>query len=806
MSNRHVCRASDQLLHLNHCVEPLEKRVLLAAITGVVFNDANNTRVRETGEEALSGWTVYLDQNKNRRRDPGEVSTTTNQHGAYAFENLAPGDYYVGIEMPPGWGQTSPGGGGLKRSDFNIEVRFVDRNMTESQKDAFRQAAARWEQIIIGDLPDVFDEELGWIDDIVIDASAPFIDDVGFILGQANFTHQRPAVFDDLGFAIPGSRLPYRGFMEFDKADIQQLEADGELYAVILHEMAHVLGFSGRMWQQFGIVSDEEFFPLLRVGQNPIYVGRAALAEYNAMFNLRDIGIAVEDLGGGGTALAHWRERVLDNELMTGALNSGVNNPISRVTVAQFADLGYQVNMGAADHYVPPGAGVVRRTPSPNDPRFGEPLDVEPFVASRVQLASPPRNLVPYTHTVTIASADEVIRERDFGVRENAPPQIRVLSDRPDPAPQGALITLDAKGVHDPDGRVMAVTFYRESNGVPGLQTGVGGDTYISTKIPEQGFRAQTSTSGLLPGTYRYYARAIDNLGHTTTVSTVNTVIGPQTVPAKPVDVRVTEQTHNSITIEWTDRSDNELGFFLQRSTDPHFAFNVESWRLDADTTSFTDTKLPSTSEFYYRVRSFNTAGSSDYARTVGGTFTLSPGDIIIDNRAPVGRPPGAGSASVVGNWTEIEHPQAFGGSLLIDNRSGKGEKSVTFTPNIPVAGNYIVYARWIPTSNRATNVPIEITGGRRPTTVTVNQRDRGADGAWVQLGTFNLPRGTGSSVIVRNDGTQGVVVADAVRFQATFPVTQAQRNAAESQFAPLSVAAKVEQRDPLDLADKDLV
>ena len=38
---------------------------------------------------------------------------------------------------------------------------------------------------------------------------------------------------------------------------------------------------------------------------------------------------------------------------MTGWLNAGAN-PLSRVTAASLADLGYQVDLSAADSYTPP--------------------------------------------------------------------------------------------------------------------------------------------------------------------------------------------------------------------------------------------------------------------------------------------------------------------------------------------------------------------------------------------------------------------------------------------------------------------
>jgi hypothetical protein len=60
--------------------------------------------------------------------------------------------------------------------------------------------------------------------------------------------------------------------------------------------------------------------------------------------------VPVEAGGGPGTAYAHWRESVLDNELMTGYLDSG-SNPFSEVSVGALADLGYGVDLGAADPY-----------------------------------------------------------------------------------------------------------------------------------------------------------------------------------------------------------------------------------------------------------------------------------------------------------------------------------------------------------------------------------------------------------------------------------------------------------------------
>ncbi|MBR9990730.1 MAG: peptidase, partial [Gemmatimonadetes bacterium] len=55
---------------------------------------------------------------------------------------------------------------------------------------------------------------------------------------------------------------------------------------------------------------------------------------------------------------------VLSTELMTGYISGG-NNPLSRITIGAMLDLGYQVNFGAADAYLLPGASVRMNAATP---------------------------------------------------------------------------------------------------------------------------------------------------------------------------------------------------------------------------------------------------------------------------------------------------------------------------------------------------------------------------------------------------------------------------------------------------------
>ncbi len=89
----------------------LEARLAPAvgSIQGALWNDLNADKVRDPGEPALAGRTVYLDLDRDGRLDGGEPSTMTAGDGSYAFNGLQPGAYHVSQVLPDGWQQTSPG-------------------------------------------------------------------------------------------------------------------------------------------------------------------------------------------------------------------------------------------------------------------------------------------------------------------------------------------------------------------------------------------------------------------------------------------------------------------------------------------------------------------------------------------------------------------------------------------------------------------------------------------------------------------------------------------------------------------------
>jgi len=103
-------------------------------------------------------------------------------------------------------------------------------------------------------------------------------------------------------------------------------------------------------------------------------------------------------------------------------------------------------------------------------------------------------------------------------------------------------------------------------------------------------------------------------------------------------------------------------------------------------------------------------------------------------------------------------------GTYWHDQDSGKGSNYVTFTPTIPINGYYDVYIWWVYANNRANNTPVDILSADDFNTVYINQQINCTN--WVKIASSNyFNAGTSGSVTVRNGGTTGYVVANAVRW-----------------------------------------
>jgi hypothetical protein len=286
----------------------------------------------------------------------GIVDLTIPNCAGTGYQNTSfssPGDHTATIEVDDG---TTFVTGSAKftistgvSEPFDITVVPVGTGLNDQEQAAFDAAAAYWESVIVRGIPDLqVDLDAGVclagapaihqvVDDLVIQAEVTPIDGVGKTLGRAG-----PCA------VASSDHLPRVGEMEFDSADVDKMLADGSFTEVVTHEMGHVLGFGTEWTDGRSLLSGAG-------GTDPRFVGLRADAAYAALGGTGTV--PVENTGGPGTADAHWRESIFGNELMTGYINSGPN-PLSAMSIASMADLGYQVDLSAAQPYSLPTGGA----------------------------------------------------------------------------------------------------------------------------------------------------------------------------------------------------------------------------------------------------------------------------------------------------------------------------------------------------------------------------------------------------------------------------------------------------------------
>jgi hypothetical protein len=227
--------------------------------------------------------------------------------------------------------------------DYTVTLRFIN-TPTAAQRQFFEVAAAKWQSILIGDVPDSSGtiparscgnsfktpSFNGTVDDVLIDVLLQPIDGPGAVLGAAGPCLARSQDF-----------LTLYGLMFFDTDDLAFLQQNNILDEVVVHEMGHVLGI-GTLW-------DFNRDLLQGTAADPRFVGPNAIAGFHDVGG-RGATIPVEEGGGPGTRFSHWDEETFDAELMTGFIALG-ESPLSVMTIGSMQDLGYVVNNNAADRY-----------------------------------------------------------------------------------------------------------------------------------------------------------------------------------------------------------------------------------------------------------------------------------------------------------------------------------------------------------------------------------------------------------------------------------------------------------------------
>jgi hypothetical protein len=130
---------------------------------------------------------------------------------------------------------------------------------------------------------------------------------------------------------------------------------------------------------------------------------------------------------------------------------------------------------------------------------------------------------------------------------------------------------------------------------------------------------------------------------------------------------------------------------------------------------------------------------------------------IIVDNS----------QAMLVGKWIPSQHTLPIvGKDYLHDGNERKGEKSITFEPDMLPPGEYEVRLAYQYGENRASKVPVKVFSADGEKEFSVNQRVKPThDGLWISLGHYRFEANGQALVLIGNADTDGHVIADAVQY-----------------------------------------
>ncbi|QDV83997.1 DUF1553 domain-containing protein [Stieleria magnilauensis] len=168
---------------------------------------------------------------------------------------------------------------------------------------------------------------------------------------------------------------------------------------------------------------------------------------------------------------------------------------------------------------------------------------------------------------------------------------------------------------------------------------------------------------------------------------------------------------------------------------------------------------------------------------------------IIVDDR----------DATKIGDWVGSTYTKGFIGSGYVhDNNTNKGSLSIEFRKRLPAGGRYTVRFAYSSSDSRAAKIPVTLITAEGSESLIVDQRKRSDTPPWNELGTFQFSADQDAVVTIRNDGTDGYVIADAVAF---LPADQAEKSDESRQAAERIAAAQKrldELKKQLDAAKKD--
>lgn len=287
------------------------------------------------------------------------------------------------------------GDSGRSSGAFNIELVYLDNGLSSARKNFMAQAARRWEQVIIGDLPDISYRRYAYNEwDDFLQARirvSDTVDDVRIFVRVRPIASQTttgsPTAGIGFSFQIRASdSLPILSAVLLNSDLLDDVEAAGRLEKLMLHELGHCLGV-GISWYHFGLLYNSSRQDHTA---DTYFAGFQARRAFDQLGGRSYRGRKVPVQQGGDDV--HWRTSVFGDELMTLNWTWPYHAPLSRITVASLDDIGYEVNLDAADAYRVPSAAAAKPVADENQPGcqiFHQPIQVVAEDGRIVDILSP---------------------------------------------------------------------------------------------------------------------------------------------------------------------------------------------------------------------------------------------------------------------------------------------------------------------------------------------------------------------------------------------------------------------------------
>jgi len=258
-------------------------------------------------------------------------------------------------------------------------------------------------------------------------------------------------------------------------------------------------------------------------------------------------------------------------------------------------------------------------------------------------------------------------------------------------------------------------------------KTGSGG-TYSQIAAPTANATSYNDTGLDTATTYFYRVRASNGSGDSAYSGEASATTFTN-LPAAPSSLGAVVISSSQISLSWTDNATNEAGFKLERKTGAGGTYAPIATN-GPNVTTFNNTGLAASTEYYYRVLAYNTGGDSAYSSEANATTSASSGGGTTTNTFN----------PIADTWVRADQPTVNNGAnttFLVQSGTRQFETYLNFNLT-NLTGKTVTAAKL-----RLTESTAGTAGGNSAISV------RDITGSWTEMGvTWNNKPAYGTTVL----------------------------------------------------------